>query len=137
MKNVLFILFVIVRVFTYAQGNLEFNQVLTHSGGVLVGQFGIKSYSPIQTVPAGKVWKIEWIGASFVSNGTNPSLSFATWGITINTQDVALSTNNAVTSLNAPIWLKAGDNLSFVSGGNGIAGSVKYVFSIIEFNVGP
>jgi hypothetical protein len=45
MKKLYLILFVLLNQLAYAQGNLQFNQV--------------KLVTALETVPAGKVWKIE------------------------------------------------------------------------------
>ncbi len=137
MKILLLTLFALPFSMLFAQGNLQFNQVLTPSGSISVGGTGNKVYSPAETVPSSKVWKVEYIGASFAPFSSSTLLNSVSWGITINSQDLVVSITNNPTSMTSPIWLKAGDQLGFVSGGNGVSGSVKYVFSIIEFNIIP
>ena len=134
MKILLLTLFALPFSMLFAQGNLQFNQVLTLSGSISVSSSSGKVNSPTQTVPSAKVWKVEYIGASFVSGTYFAPIP---WGVTINTQDLYVSTSNYLTSLNSPIWLKAGDQLSFVTSGTGSTGSIEYLFSIIEFNIIP
>lgn len=134
MKILLLTLFALPFSMLFAQGNLQFNQVLTISGSISVSSSSGKVNSPTQTVPSAKVWKVEYIGASFVSGAYFAPIP---WGVTINTQDLYVSTSSYLTSLNSPIWLKAGDQLSFVTSGAGSNGSIKYLFSIIEFNIIP
>lgn len=134
MKILLLTLFALPFSMLFAQGNLQFNQVLTISGSISVSGSSNKVNSPTQTVPSAKVWKVEYIGASFVSATYFAPIN---WGVTINTQDLYVSTSSYLTSLNSPIWLKAGDQLSFVTNGTGSTGSIEYLFSIIEFNIIP
>lgn len=124
-----------------AQGNLQFNQVLTISGNTTMSSNNVKVFSPIQTVPSGKVWKIEFVGSSgFIS--VNPTYLDYKWGISVNTRDIVLFLASNLTSpYSMPIWLKAGDQLRFFSTtsswstGNNI--TTNYVFSILEFNIIP
>lgn len=139
MKILLLSFFILLNSLLYSQGNLQFNQVLTITGGIsTLNNNMAKTYSPIQTVPSGKVWKVEYIGTSYSYN-TDPTffVTSGNWGITINTQDVFVGDNNNRNGLYSPIWLKAGDQLSFVTPGLSAAGTTKYLFSIIEFNIIP
>lgn len=139
MKILLLVYFSILGSLVYSQGNLQFNQVLTNSGNVIMSTNNVKVFSPIQTVPSGKVWKIEFVGSSGFTT-INPTFLDYRWGISVNTLDIVLFlTSNLTSPYSMPIWLKAGDELRFYSTttswstGNNI--TINYVFSIIEFNV--
>jgi hypothetical protein len=115
MKKILTIiaLTLIIQTASKAQGNLQFNQVLSYTGNVY--NYGNYSASPVWTVPSGKVWKIESYTRDFLMINN----------ISIN--------GNTITGNN--IWLKSGDILqcnptSYSTGYN-------YLFSIIEFNIIP
>jgi hypothetical protein len=97
--------------FSEAQGNLQFNQVLTYSGNSV--------NSPIWTVPAGKVWKIE-SAVCFNYTGTT----------TFRVNNFIVLYNN---SNSQPIWLKAGDSCQMGAS----SASSSYFLSIVEFNVIP
>jgi hypothetical protein len=107
----------------FAQGNLQFNQVISGTG--ILATNGV---SANQTVPTGKVWKIESI------SGWNDGGSRL--GLTVNTISVPVSGNVLF-----PVWLKAGDVLRFTlltNPGTGYAnGPMNYIYSIIEFNIIP
>ena len=89
--------------------NLQFSQVLTFTG----------SYSSnnqwTQVVPDGKVWKIEFAQVSSI----------------LRLNGKALLTNSNLNQNQFPIWIKAGDVLSF---GNN---SDDLNISIIEFTLVP
>jgi len=82
MKHLITLTFLFFLSISNAQGNLQFNQVLTY-GGTLCASCN----QPIGTVPAGKVWKIESKEGSTLTN--------------INGINLTLT--------NFPMWLKAGD----------------------------
>jgi len=102
----------------------------------------VKVFSPIQTVPSGKVWKIEFVGSSSFTS-VEPTFSESKWGISVNTRDIVLfvANGNYESPYSMPIWLKAGDQLRFYSTtsgwstGNNV--TTNYVFSILEFNIIP
>ena len=113
MKILILSFFLVLCSLLYSQGNLQFNQVLTYNGSTTA--------SPIWTVPAGKVWKVENImilgqgGVSvFKVNGTQIFNSFyGAWQ-------------------NNPFWLKGNDNFQF-----NFQYSNEFFISIIEFNIIP
>ena len=109
-----------------AQGNLQFNQVITLTGTLTT--------SPVTlgTVPSGKVWKIEhnathrngypaWV--SFVCSGTPSYGNFS-----------QVSTTGQ-THADGAIWLKSGDYIEIQYGSVNYPAS--YFFSILEFNIVP
>ena len=113
----------------YSQGNLQFNQVLRVSN------------TP-QTVPVGKVWKVE----SYLENEGDNSSNYATGcsnlgyhrPLTINNYNyyfvgsIAWGNTAYVQIANAnklPIWLKAGDVIKTTC--------IQDFASVIEFNIVP
>ena len=118
MKTILFITaFLAMSIGISAQGNLQFNRVVTITGNV-----GNYSESQAHSVPEGKVWKIE----SYASPG----------GITINNISSQTATNFSGFNMTCPIWLNSGDFVKAVCWTT-LGGSGGYVFSIIEYNIVP
>ena len=133
-KPVVVILSFVILSFThsFAQGNLQFNQVK------LVGS--------VETVPTGKVWKITSIlpSARLTSTacsgsggcGANSSTDQI---ITVNGTSVYMASSNSMGSyyaasasamaLSRDIWLPDGATLA--------AGTGVYMVSVIEFNIVP
>jgi hypothetical protein len=99
-----------------AQGNLQFNQVITLNGSFTSTPTGKLD---LGTVPVGKVWKMEYFTIA------------STYG-------AGLFVNNAIFVENNVIWFKSGDLISARgncgSCGPGV-GTYIYFVSIIEFNV--
>jgi hypothetical protein len=116
MKNILLLLTVVLSISSNAQGNLQFNQVLTFEGNL-----NNTSISPAYTPPAGRVWKIEF---SRIKRNTNCT-----------SQDIEV---NGVPASNLgntdPIWVNDQDTIQMRYG---CGGAWSYFFSIIEFNVVP
>lgn len=129
---ILFVLLISIET-SLAQGNLQFNQVVTYTG---TGSGSFSYVSPSWTVPAGKVWKIESaspnLGNTAVSRAVNINAG-ASWG------SFALTTSSQETTINPfPIWLKAGDLVQLQAAGNCCSTtSFSYAISIIEFNIIP
>ena len=138
MKKIIFsILFSITMLVVNGQGNLQFNQV--------------KLITTVETVPLGKVWKVESAtyggglvfcvagtnGTNYCGNNVNNITNVAVLGVmtfTINGQPNYISalsyTNSFSPNLSPfPIWLPAGTTLS-------VGTNMRYL-SIIEFNVVP
>ena len=134
MKKLYFILFILLNQLALAQGNLQFNQV--------------KLVTALETVPAGKVWKIE----SVIYNIAEGSTTYQTGnygGCNTNdynsaaiivagtptkvgqgTSPLAYSNGAYVHSYTIlPIWLPAGTTLS--------GGICLNKISVIEFNITP
>ena len=129
MKNILLILAIAFSSASFAQGNLQFNQVK------LVG-------SAAETVPTGKIWKIE--SATY---SPPPTWVYNAGGLVVNENAIIQinGNNRTIRSIRGeyyngaagqqyweqtfPIWLPAGTTLS--------AGALVYELSIIEFNVVP
>ncbi len=142
MKTPLLLLFLIVYYQNIAQGNLQFSQV--------------KLVSTTETVPAGKVWKLQnflpnvSLFTDITRNQTNPtSGGIRNFIILVNGISIYLQTTvtrevgrsdsywsqdgyaTAASSsiLNEPIWLSSGTTLAAST-------NVQFV-SVIEFNVIP
>ena len=133
MKKLLLSTFIILRTLASAQGNLQFNQV--------------KLVTSIETVPLGKVWKIESViyniaptasGYQSTSGACN-STCYESTGIEIagiptkvgqGTQPASYSNlvyTHSYTIL--PLWIPAGTTLS--------GGTCLNKISVIEFNIIP
>ncbi len=102
---------------SFAQGNLQFNQVKSESVSIAANA------TTSITVPAGKIWKIESIrqgyGSSTIYSLINGvQFSLAGYGYTSN----------------GVIWLKAGDVFALKNTNT----SIEYAYySILEFNIVP
>ena len=115
MKKALLILSILaVAIGAKAQGNLQFNQVITEAASL-----GPGATTGTLTVPAGKVWKIEAVNASATS-------------IAIQINSISVNGNGTWIF---PFWLKAGNTFTIIN-----VNSVNpYIcqYSIIEFNIIP
>ena len=121
MKKIFVILFVFVATATYAQGNLQMNQVLLLNSTLV-------SNTNLGTVPSGKIWKVESFGISYLASqgGVHLMLNGIEGGL--------LSPTSFQSDIvKCPIWLPAGTQLGFENNG---AGAMIW-FSIIEFNIVP
>jgi hypothetical protein len=133
MKHLFTILLVAISATTFAQGNLQFNQVINDEYTGLVITTG--STLGTLTVPAGKVWKIEFV--SFTSN-TNPSYpsvhSSGGTQVFINNYNIYAGYNGAGT-IHFPLWLSEGGYP--VKARQSSNGNSTLSISAIEFNVIP
>lgn len=113
----------------FAQGNLQFNQVVSHSG-TASGSFSYTS--PTWTVPANKVWKIE-AAAPFAGLNT----AHVTRTIQVNSGN-AWGAHSLLSGNPTPIWLKAGDQVRLEASANCCSTyPFSYHISVLEFNVVP
>ena len=140
MKICLLIIFLNCIALSYTQGNLQFNQVKI-----------ISNTDPSQTVPAGKVWKIESVfseGGDTYAMGASgtvyahfsacglASFNFQNYGryLSINNIPVAFGIHSAGSQMtNLPIWLPSGTTIctcipSYICARG---------YSVIEFNIVP
>jgi hypothetical protein len=119
MKTFLFVLVLFFLGSYNAQGNLQFNQVITYNIGGIANNYDNVNF----TVPVGKVWKIE----SAVNWTGNPLMLYPngvmSYGITLASSSKTVS--------DFPIWLNAGYNGLFSIYQN------RALISIIEFNIVP
>jgi hypothetical protein len=129
MKNLLLIIFLFFSLSFTAQGNLQFNQVLRIS-------------NIPQTVPVGKVWKVESYLENEGDNSSNYSTGCTNLGwhrpLTINNYNyyfvgsIAYGNTAYVQLANAnklPVWLKAGDIIKTTC--------IQDFASVLEFNIVP
>ncbi len=133
MKKILLSTFIILSTLANAQGNLQFNQV--------------KLVTSLETVPLGKVWKIESVIYNIAlsepgyqaSSGSCNSTSNESTGIVIagvptkvgqGTQAASYSSLTYTHSYTIlPLWIPAGTTLS--------GGTCLNKISVIEFNIIP
>jgi hypothetical protein len=137
-KAILFSLFTLLMLFTKAQGNLQFYRVKTLTGYVP----GATSIS-LDTVPAGKVWKIESLGMSplvvIINGAACTETFFAINGVEYLNHAQRVNSPYLVVLGHENIWLKAGDRIGYVyrSLGGNCNTNQPYVISIIEYNIIP
>jgi hypothetical protein len=131
MKKLILITICFISLQLYAQGNLQFNQVLTLS---YTGSIPAQSTNSLGTltVPAGKVWKIESgsrvaITGNFFGNVTTARFMLDDFTVIGHKDD----------PVSYPIWLNEGTYNIYVSHSTGNTVSYKWGLSIIEFNVVP
>ena len=129
MKKILLSTFLLLSNLACAQGNLQFNQV-------------IRVVEVLQTVPAGKVWKVEsYLESELInSNSSSSSCTSSTIhrpliinnGFYYFVGDVAWGSTNSLQMMNHnkfPIWLKSGDQIRTTCSSD--------FASVIEFNIVP
>ena len=133
MKHLLTLLLVASSAACFAQGNLQFNQVLNFDYSATLSAYGNATVGTL-TVPVGKVWKIT--AASSRDLGAN---HFST-SIAVNNHllyEYRYVGNSAAVSNNTPYWIGTGTHavklFNWYSSSMSAAGSL----SIIEFNVVP
>lgn len=142
MKAVIFLCFSFLTYFGLnAQGNLQFNQAKI-----------ISNTDPPQTVPAGKVWKIESVFTAgdqdvygVQTSGTNlslfpacsvPSFYYLYSGryLAINNIPISFGIHSAGEQMTQlPIWVPAGSNICTCTNSSLCARG----YSVIEFNIIP
>ena len=132
MKKILTIAILLFSVASYAQGNLQFNQVLTYTGSLNNTQ----QISSTYTVPVGKIWKIKYVSKLPYRIATQ-----ATYGEYY--QGFGLIVNNIWTygENYKELYLKAGDTLKIgyynqqyqTTSFAGI--TLDFVISLVEFNI--
>ena len=123
MKIIIISILTLISTVTFSQGNLQFNQV--------------KLVSSQETVPVGKVWKVESVCYSagptiFIQSYIYASMSYAINGNVLyiaTITDTEYRYNNPVKDNTFPFWLPAGSTLS--------AGTNMKYLSIIEFSIIP
>lgn len=141
MKHFISFFFFIAISSTWAQGNLQFNQVKI-----------IQNTDPAQTVPAGKVWKIESVFTAgdqdaygVQTTGANlnlfaacsvPSFHYLHAGryLAINAIPISFGIHSAGEQMtNLPIWVPAGSTICTCTNSSYCAKG----YSAIEFNIIP
>ncbi len=118
MKYIVVIFFALLFNEAYAQGNLQFNQVINMA-------FTGANTTPV-IVPAGKAWKLE----NCMLNTPSTNYAYMLYnGVYYNMRQQQSSAHN----VNFPFWLSSGTSVTF--GGNG--GGTGGMLSILEFNIVP
>lgn len=142
-KNIFLLLILILSCTSKAQGNLQFNRVVTFSNSDIVANNAVTTFETI-TIPQGKVWKIESVSLSGVSNNVvSPfdagSGSTIKWLYARFNDVVAYSANNVGNQINLlPIWLNSGTYIFKVNSAySNLSGRVLASYSAIEFNIIP
>jgi hypothetical protein len=129
MKKLFTILFICFALQSFAQGNLQFNQVLTFTGSIQNGTNII-----LDTVPQGKVWRVEAIGIGTPTNYVNLTINnkiyrnYFTTGNNYSASAAAIKEN---------LWLKYEDVVGYRYDWCNYCSSSDYVISIVEFNIVP
>jgi len=134
MKKIITIAMLLLSIASYAQGNLQFNQVLTYTGTLTPSQFVSTTY----TVPTGKLWKIKFVNKLLYNTvNTINGVQYQFNGFALNINNKWLFGENF-----NEIFLKSGDtiklgwaNQSASSGYNAPFANFDYVISIVEFNI--
>ena len=114
MKHLFTFLLVAISATSFAQGNLQFNDVISFSGTT----YGTQTIQ-LDTVAVDKVIKV---------TSLNVTANYAQ--IIIN--NITNSYGSSLSDVNFPIWLKEGDILGIQSTWNG---NYNYHISGIEFNI--
>ena len=130
MKYIYTLLFVAISATSFAQGNLQFNQVINISGAIPVGN----NVSTTVSVPAGKVWKITSSSLFYGSNGSSIGL----YPLCIGAHELFGRINSEQYTF-LPVWLEEGDYDIKICGtqANGSSYENVYAISGIEFNIIP
>jgi|LauGreDrversion4_2_1035121.scaffolds.fasta_scaffold147609_1 hypothetical protein len=121
---------------SWAQVNLQFSKPITMGGYICATPWsgGCSGYqlSAGDTVPAGKIWKIVFIGAG---GSTALYPRFAVNGAELNGWSTA---NKQMWASPQPIWLNSGDRFAFYSDNCGHYGTstLTMVVNVLEFNKG-
>lgn len=129
MKKLLTIAMLLFSIASYAQGNLQFNQVLTFTG-IIPYPYPNNNTPVLYTVPSGKVCKIETTG--ICGQLTNVYLNIN--GIDYSNQATMYVSGTAtqIVTKQETIWLKAGDVIKYI---NNSGFSKNYFISMIEYNI--
>jgi hypothetical protein len=137
MKNILLILAIAFSSASFAQGNLQFNQVmLLDFGPISVSSVAIFSQSI--TVPSGKVWKVEHASVWREASGYRLT-GDAPYSLYIDNICVVQQTNAATSgskSNSFPIWLPEGTYFLKISNSSS-AMTLAASLNAIEFNIIP
>ena len=140
MRRIFSLLVVVVALsgFSYAQGNLQFNQVIIENLSSTVSSYTTVTATTI-TVPAGKVWKIEHADLWF-NNSTRQSFS-GYYSLYIDNIILHHSRGSSGSSNqfaeNFPVWLPAGTYTVFISNEDSSSHNYSGTINAIEFNVVP
>ena len=131
MKYLFSFLLVATSATCFAQGNLQFNQVLNFDYSAIVPASGDVSVGTL-TVPPDKVWKI----TAASSIGSSLTLKDKTM-IVVNNHTISAARSTGISN-NTPYWLSSGTSnqiklFNLYASGQTILGSI----SVLEFNLVP
>jgi len=142
MKYIYTFLFVAISATCFAQGNLQFNQVLNFDYAATISNNPYEIGSvivDILTVPVGKVWKITTASCKDIDDRRNTSIAINNHFL----YEVRGSSQWGVVSNNTPYWLSSGTineveifNDYYTSSANNTINAVGAI-SVIEFNIIP
>lgn len=145
MKSILITVYLILfTVATFAQGNLQFNQVINQTITTAYGQGygGLNNETVVVTIPAGKVWKIESAHLSYQS-----STSTKYYTANTSSENSQLVLDGAVIAMDddsyyvtpGPIWLAAGTHTFILQGYINTSSNYRWnaLITAIEFNITP
>ena len=118
---------------SFAQGNLQFNQVKRIKVTASVS-FGSTNPITTITVPSNKVWKIESACLTDPSSG-QPIGGYS--NLSVDNQIICSTNTNTITYCPQLIWLPSGTYNLFVCNGTGSTVSCLAVLNAIEFNIVP
>jgi len=119
--RLLFLLFIAFSLGLEAQGDLQFNQVLTFAGTT--------GSTVIYTVPEGKVAKITKAKGNINSSSDNYDIRFTYNGVNLQHAKYTEGFTHAIDGT----WMKANDNIGVLNWSNN--DGVGYLISIIEYNI--
>jgi hypothetical protein len=124
MKKILTIAILLFSMASYAQGNLQFNKVKTFTGNA-------SGYIVLDTVPTGKIWKIESTGFSGKDNSFLQinNIRYVNFYYNFSLIGGYSSNSQSSTSIKETLWLKSGDILGWENG--------SYILTLIEYNILP
>jgi hypothetical protein len=136
MKKIITIAILLFSMASFAQGNLQFNQVLTYTGSLNNTQ----QISSTYTVPVGKIWKIKFVSKLEYSVASSNNTQNLYAGFALNINNKWLFGDNFT-----EIFLKSGDSvkLGWTNQSNNTTytpynvphGNFDFIISIVEFNI--
>ena len=133
MKYIYTFLFIAISAASFAQGNLQFNQVLNFDyPSVYVGASGTVLLETIN-VPSGKVWKIT--AASSSVNNQNSTVYRSS--LAVNSHYLWFHPTSDMGIMNTPFWLSSGIHEFKVTNEYSSGNNTSSAISVIEFNIVP
>lgn len=136
-KHLFFLLIFIAPLVSKSQVNLQLNRVITYAGTLTSTQEVF-----LDTVPVGKVWKIEAIGPSGFNSDKDfqSSNTFTINGksyCNINFPPYTSGTSQNPVTIKEVIWLKSGDFIGYKNNSRiqFCLCPIDYFVSILEFNL--
>ena len=125
-------LFVAISATSFAQGNLQFNQVLNFDYPSVYVIGSDNEILETITVPIGKVWKI----TAASSHGTSYS-GISQSALAVNSHFLWFQSNSSSFIMNTPFWLSSGIHEFKVFNQYSSGQEISSAISVIEFNIIP